>query len=145
MMNRIFLTLAGSIYFLLMSNQSAAQSAGLLTINAANFSNTNGIAIIHLFRKEDDIPGKPFMQSTASIVDGRAMIIFQNIPYGAYAAILFQDEDSNGKLDHRFGFPNEPMGFSNEWKLTLFSGMPTFTKLKFEFSENKTNLKIAIK
>lgn len=85
------------------------------------------------------------MQSSVSIVDGNAMIVFQNIAYGDYAAILFQDENSNGELDHRFGFPNEPMGFSNEWDLTLFSGMPTFKKLKFQFSESKANLKIAIR
>lgn len=145
MMNRIFLTLAGSVYFLLMSNLIVAQSVGLLTINAANFDTDNGKAVVHLFRKEDDLPGKPFMQSMASIVDGKAVIVFENIIYGDYAAILFQDENSNGELDHRFGFPNEPMGFSHEWDITLFSGMPTFTKLKFQFSENRTSLKIAIK
>lgn len=144
-MYRIFFILAGSVCFLLMSNLCAAQSVGLLTISAANFGNNKGKAVIHLFRKEDDAPGKPFMQSTAAIVDGKAMIVFQNIAYGDYAAILFQDENANGELDHRFGFPNEPMGFSNEWNLTLFSGMPTFSKLKFQFSESKTNLIIAIR
>lgn len=144
-MYRIFFILAGSVCFLLMSNLCAAQSVGLLTISAANFGNNKGKAVIHLFRKEDDMPGKPFMESTAAIVDGKAMIVFQNIAYGDYAAILFQDENANGKLDHRFGFPNEPMGFSNEWNLTLFSGMPTFSKLKFQFSESKTNLIIAIR
>jgi uncharacterized protein (DUF2141 family) len=106
-----------------------------LTIAATNFSNTNGMAIVHLFRKNDNVPAKPFMKSTATITDGMASIIFKNIPYGEYAAILFQDENNNGILDHRWGFPHEPMGFSNAWSLSLFSGMPNFEKLKFRFTE----------
>ena len=61
------------------------------------------------------------------------------------AAILYHDQNSNGTLDHNFfRIPNEPMGFSNEWKLTLFSGMPNFSKLKFEYSEHKQDYKIDI-
>lgn len=35
--------------------------------------------------------------------------------------------------------------FQNEWELSLFSGMPSFTKLKFEFSEQKNDFVIKIK
>ena len=84
------------------------------------------------------------MQMTGDIVNGKATISFSNIPFGDYAAILFQDENSNGILDHKLGFPNEPMGFSNDWKLSLFSGMPTFGKLKVAFSSQKSNCKVAI-
>ena len=49
------------------------------------------------------------MQAMAAIAKGKATIVFLNIPYGDYAAILFQDKNANGALDHKFGFPNEPM------------------------------------
>jgi uncharacterized protein (DUF2141 family) len=144
-MNRYTITIAGSICFLLMAIVGSAQQPGTLVIEASNFESDEGIAIVNLFREQDDVPKKPFTQATGEIMDGKAKIVFNSIPYGEYAAILFQDENSNGILDHKWGFPNEPMGFSNEWRLTLFSGMPTFIKLKFEFSAQKPGHKIIIK
>jgi uncharacterized protein (DUF2141 family) len=116
-----------------------------LTIDATNFKSDQGIAVVHLFRKQDGIPKNPFQQATQVIANGNASIVFHDLLYGDYAVILFHDENANGKLDHRFGFPNEPMGFSNDWKLSLFSGMPSFHKLKFEFTKSKANCKIEIR
>lgn len=143
-MNRYVVTIAGSICFLLMALVGSAQQSGTLVIEATNFKNDKGIAIVTLFREQDDVPRKPFMQATGEIVDGKAMIVFNTIPYGVYAVILFQDENSNGILDHRLGFSNEPMGFSNEWQLSLFSGMPTFNKLKFKFAQGILKYEISI-
>lgn len=141
-----FITLTGSICFLLTGLICNAQSSsGTLTIDAANFKSDKGVAVVHLFREEDDVPKKPFLKATHNIANGKSRVVFKNLAHGEYAAILFQDENSNGILDHRFGFPNEPMGFSNDWKLSLFSGMPAFQKLRFEFSESKSKYSIAIR
>jgi len=144
-MNKNTFTLTGSICFLFIGLICHAQSSGTLTIDAANFKSDKGVAVVHLFREQDDVPKKPFRNASQVIVNGRARIVFLDLPHGDYAAILFQDENSNGILDHRFGFPNEPMGFSNDWKLSLFSGMPTFYKLRFEFSKSKSTCQIAIR
>ncbi len=144
-MTRYLLTLTGSICFLLIGFVGKAQESGTLTIEAVNFESNKGIAIVHLFRKQDDVPKKPFMQATGKIIDSKAKIVFNALPYGEYAAILFHDENLNGVLDHKFGFPNEPMGFSNQWKLSLFSGMPTFPKLKFEFSAKRQECSLTIR
>lgn len=83
------------------------------------------------------------METSATISDGKAVIVFTDIPYGEYAAIVCHDKNSNGKVDHNFlGIPAEPLGFSNRWKLTLFSGMPSFSKLRFEFSAENQECKI---
>ncbi len=144
-MNRYIVTIAGSICFLLLAIAGNAQQSGTLVIEGLDFESNKGIAIVHLFREQDDFPNNPFMQATGELVNGKATIVFNTIPYGAYAAILFQDENSNGILDHKLGFPNEPMGFSNEWTLSLFSGMPSFNKLKFEFDQHTVNYEIAIR
>jgi uncharacterized protein (DUF2141 family) len=124
---------------------SKAQTSGTLMINVSNLKDEKGKAVVHLFRKDDDIPEKPFMKLSTGIKEEKAEFKLQNLSFGQYAAIIFQDENENGILDHKWGFPNEPMGFSNEWKLTLFSGMPNFEKLKFEFSENNKVYDIVIK
>jgi len=143
-MNKNIFTVTGGIYLLLLNFSCNAQPTGTLTIDASNFKNDKGVAIVHLFRKQDDVPKKLFQKASQVIVNGKTSIVLHNLSYGDYAALLFHDENSNGILDHRFGFPNEPMGFSNNWKLSLFSGMPTFHKLRFEFSESKSRHTIMI-
>ncbi|MEO7990393.1 MAG: DUF2141 domain-containing protein [Chryseolinea sp.] len=143
-MKQYILRITGSMCFLFIAILCKAQQTGTLTIEAINFTNNKGSAIIQLFREQDDVPEKPFKNVKAEIVHGKAQIIFNEIPYGNYAAILFHDENANGILDHKLGFPNEDMGFSNQWKLSLFSGMPTFTKLKFSFKQQDTPYVISI-
>lgn len=127
-------------------SQTQTAGSGTLTISANNFSSDDGKAIVKLFRKENDFPKKAFVEAAAKIMDGKAVLTFADIPYGEYAAFLFQDENLNGTLDHNFlGLPKEPIGFSNGWNLTIFSGMPNFSKLKFEFSEQKPDCKIDMK
>jgi uncharacterized protein (DUF2141 family) len=143
-MKKYVFTLAGSLCALLIPIFCNAQM-GTLTIDAINFKSDKGIATVHLFRKQDDVPRKPFMKATAVITNGKATVAFSNISFGDYAAILFQDENANGMLDHKFGLPNEPMGFSNQWRLSLFSGMPSFRKLKFRFDEGIGHYEIKIR
>ncbi len=119
-------------------------SVTALTFHAANFSHDNGDAVIFLFREGDAIPVSPFKKLKGKIENGKATIIFKNISYGDYAAILLHDENSNGIIDHSFGIPCEPLGYTNNWRLTLISGMPTFEKLKFNFSKQNTEQTIAI-
>ena len=134
-MKNHFINWTGSVCFLFMSVLSQAQHTETLTIKATHFENAKGVVVVQLFREHDEIPEKPFIKSTGTITSQESTVVFSNIPYGDYAVLLFHDENSNGILDHKFGFPNEPMGFSNDWSLSLFSGMPTFKKLKFNFSE----------
>lgn len=127
-------------------SQTQTSGKDMLTISAGNFSSDSGQAVVRLFRKDDDLPTKAFMEVSAKIIDGKSILTFADIPFGEYAAILFHDENLNGTLDHNFlGLPKEPIGFSNGWNLTIFSGMPNFSKLKFEFSEQKPDCKIDMK
>lgn len=129
-MIKIFLYIAA---FCVVSISSIGQQR--LTIEARNFKSNSGQAVVNLFRAQDDMPKKPFRTGSAKIMDRQSTITFDDLPIGNYAAILFHDENANNTIDHRFGIPNEPMGFSNNWRLSLFSGMPTFEKLKFDFKE----------
>jgi uncharacterized protein (DUF2141 family) len=64
--------------------------------------------------------------------------------FGQYAAVVYHDLDSNGVLDHGWFGPKEPLGFSGGWKLSLLSGMPTFEKLRFDFSPAHREVDFAI-
>ena len=138
-MYKIILGLIGFGLFLTTEAYSQrAVSAGSLTFNISGFADNSGQVIVQLFRKEDKMPKNPFMQIEAKIVDKKAVVVIKDLSYGFYGAIIVHDQNSNGIIDHRWGIPNEPLGYTNNWQLSLLSGMPTFEKLKFYFSESNT-------
>jgi uncharacterized protein (DUF2141 family) len=110
-----------------------------LTMEARDFESDSGQAVLFLFRDSDKIPKEPFRKVTAKISGHRSYLAIPDVENGAYGAILLHDFNMNGIIDHSFGLPSEPLGFSNGWKLGLFSGMPTFRKLRFlVFDSNRT-------
>ena len=144
-MNRNKIIVAFLTFFCLVRINLQAQNAtGTITFRIMNFKHDQGGAIVNLFRTEDNLPKEPFRQERATIINGIAIVKFENLKYGVYAAIAFHDENSNGELDHSWGIPSEPIGFTNRWKLSLFSGMPNFNKLKFIFSQqiNECNIEL---
>ena len=74
---------------------------------------------------------------------GKEIIIkLDDIEVGKYAIAVFQDENSDGKMNTNFmGKPKELSGFSNDAKGDL--GPPDFNDAAFSVKENvKTNLNI---
>ena len=120
------------------------QPSGTLTVNTNNYNNNNGKAVLLLFRKDDKIPNNPFNTIATEIKDKKAVFEIQNIAFDDYAIILLHDENDNGIIDHSFGLPSEQLGYSNNWELGFFTGMPTFSKLKFQFSTSAQTQNITI-
>jgi uncharacterized protein (DUF2141 family) len=123
------------------------QGNGTLTVNSSNFNNDNGKAVLFLFRKDDKIPINLFKTIVTEIKDKKAIFDIQNLAFDEYSIILLHDENNNGEIDHSMGLPNEQLGYSNNWELGFFTGMPTFSKLKFQFSttEKVQNINITYK
>lgn len=127
---------------LMVTTVTAQTPLGRLTVHTGQLRHALGKVVVCLYREQDELPKYPFRQESSVIVDGSSTVIFEDLPFGSYAAILYHDENNNGILDHKFLLPAEPMGFSNHWKLTLLSGMPDFQKLRFTFSEQSLTLSI---
>ncbi|MEM9991409.1 MAG: DUF2141 domain-containing protein [Bacteroidota bacterium] len=100
-----------------------------LTVNVYDIDQV-GKEKIHvlLWDKSDGFPRdmeKAKYKGTINSFDTNARYTFDNIPIGAYAITLFQDENSNETLDLNFiGIPREPMGAYQQNGL----GRPTFKK-----------------
>ncbi len=118
---------------------------GPLTIQVTGFEDNSGQAILLLYRPEDDVPKKPFTRINAEIVNKESVFQVKDLPYGDYAAIIVHDQNKNGIIDHKWGMPAEPLGYTNNWRLSLFSGMPSFEKLKFHYSASSNMILIRIK
>lgn len=131
---------------LLLNPQIHAQTVqtGTLVFKTDGFNNNKGKAEILLFRKTDKVPDNPFKRSASIIRNKQSIITFPDLAYGDYAAILVHDENSNGKIDHSFGLPAEQLGYTNNWTLGVFTGMPSFSKLKFSFAANMQSVPVSI-
>lgn len=69
----------------------------------------------NLYMSREAYPGAWDVQVEARMdADGDALAVFDDLPPGGYAVIIYQDVNGNGRLDRgAFGVPLEPVGFSN--------------------------------
>lgn len=90
------------------------------------------------FRKEDravkvvSVPARP----------GDQRVVFDGLPPGRYAVMAYHDENSDSKLNLRFGmFPTEGYGLSNNPKV---SGPPKFADSAFDLAGPETMIDIRL-
>ena len=119
---------------------------GTLWVEVDGMADDIGSVQANLFRRGDDLFKPPPLKSRGRIKKGKGVLVFRHLPYGQYAITAFQDRNNNADLDHNiFRFPAEPLGFSNGFRFSLTSGMPTFEKLKFLFSPQSGRIRITVR
>lgn len=136
------------ILILLARDCFAGEAAGDLLVQARGFLHDRGQVVAQLFREGDDIMRieTAYRSTRGTIRDKHAELVFRNLDYGTYAVTVFHDENSNGTLDHNLlRMPAEPLGFSNGFHLGLFSGLPGFGKLQFEFRPGADTITITVR
>ncbi len=118
---------------------------GTLNITIDRFEHAQGQALVLLYRSNDELfkEEAAFKTITATIVNGQATIVFENLPFGEYAAVAIHDKNNNGKMDyHWYGHPKEPFGFSKNFRMTMHSGKPKFQDIAVTFSDANSTLTI---
>jgi uncharacterized protein (DUF2141 family) len=135
---------------------SSPATAGELRVTAEGIRSSNGMVLIGLydsqasFQKALDAADKG-----AFLIDPnrfgavapwanaalKSAVVFSNLDPGHYAAIVFHDENGNGKLDKNFmGVPTEPYGFSNN--VQRFLGPPSFATAAMSLGDGNTAIRI---
>jgi uncharacterized protein (DUF2141 family) len=147
-MNKRSIIFILSILCLPIQTAFADDTSGDLTLQVGGFAHDRGQVLANLFREGDDVmkPDKAYLQAREKISGNRAQLVFRNLKYGKYAVTVFHDENGNGTLDHNLlHLPAEPLGFSNNFHLGIFSGLPSFEKLQFEFKPGMETISIMVK
>jgi uncharacterized protein (DUF2141 family) len=125
---------------------SASVDENALVIRASGFKHDGGHAIAKVFQPGDDVLHQGRWQVSAAIRNGLAVFQVPGLPAGSYAVVVFHDENDNGEIDHYvIGLPKEPLGFSNGFSLGLFSGKPTFKKLRFDYIPGGQGIDVVVK
>ncbi|BBB65226.1 hypothetical protein UNDYM_0973 [Undibacterium sp. YM2] len=118
---------------------------GNLTVIANGFKTDTGHAIARLYIPGSQVTRKGQLEISALIKNGQSSFLFPALPAGDYAVVVFHDANDNGTVDHNFwGFPAEALGFSNGFKVSLFSGMPDFEKLRFTHANSAQTIQLTV-
>ena len=111
-----------------------------LTVNITGISSIKGDVYVYLYTSEE---GFPIEISKASgfkkfkVTKNSMTVYFKNLNLGIYAVSVYQDIDTNGKINQNFlGIPKEPVGVSNNAK--GFMGPPKYEDAKFYLDTSKS-------
>lgn len=100
-------------------------------VHLSGLEDPAGQVVGSLYGPDDDLFHPAPVIATATVDGTTATVRLGPVACGSWALMVYHDRNTNGTLDHRFGFPAEPLAFSNRFALGLFSGLPTFEKLAF--------------
>jgi uncharacterized protein (DUF2141 family) len=144
----LFAALISVVYSVQIPPPALADTTGTgeLVIAISGSATDDGLMMVALMNTADTFENdsEAFRNDSVPVKDGKATAIFSDLPFGDYAVKIYQDENSNGKLDTSFvGFPKEAFGFSND-AMGRF-GPPNFEQAKFEFTSNPQQIEIHTK
>jgi len=119
---------------------------GTLRFSIDGLKHARGSVRVYLFKPHDNVMRMKEASRTLSFQpsEAGAGASFEGLEFGHYALSAFHDENDNGALDHKFGVPAEPIGFSNGFRLGLLSGPPTFEKLRIPFDKDGQTISITL-
>ena len=96
---------------------TAAPGDATVRLEVTGVRNASGDVGCMIFSAPEGYPedhGKALREKHARIEAGRAVCEFEQLAPGSYAAIVWHDENLNGKMDRNFmGIPQEGYGASN--------------------------------
>jgi len=146
--DRLRVILAMAAVLLCASVAPADEAAtATLTAVATGFRSDAGHALASLYDDPDGFPSKPdkaFRKVRAEIRDGRARLVFADIPPGTYGLAVIHDENDSGALDTNWvGMPKEGIGVSNDAKGRM--GPPKYDAARFEVAAPATAITLKMK
>ena len=110
-----------------------------LTVNITGINDIKGDIYTYLYTSEKGFPtdvSKAAKYRKVKVTKKSLSVSFKDVASGTYAVSVYQDVNSNGKMDTNFlGIPKEPIAVSNNAKGSL--GPPKFDDAKFKFDKHK--------
>jgi uncharacterized protein (DUF2141 family) len=123
-----------TFFLLMLLAVSTLNAQHKLTIVVDGMEQTTGTLYVAVYDAENYMK-KPVYGAMGKVDKEEISVVLENVAPGEYAASIFHDENSNGKLDAgTYGIPVEKTGNSNNAKGTY--GPPTFDDCKFTMEED---------
>ena len=124
----------------------ASSSSVQVDIWVTQARSDRGVVLALMFATSEGFPGRlerAVDRAKSKIVDGRAQLVFREVPSGTYAVVVVHDENNNQALDtNLLGIPNEGVGVSNNPQTRL--GPPRFEDAKFSVKRHDLKKRIVL-
>jgi uncharacterized protein (DUF2141 family) len=118
-----------------------------LTVAIGGFRNSEGVALVSIFRSPRGFPdetSEAVANRRVMIAKRRATVVFEDLPCGIYAVTVHHDENDNGRMDRNWlGIPREGHGASKDPQ-GLF-GPPNFPESSFLLTSEDLVIKIFLR
>ncbi len=114
-----------------------------LSLVITNLRSSTAPVIVSIYGKENKFPDPTGQLKEYKFkAKGKTLAVkITDIPFGTYALALYQDENSNGKIDKNFiGYPTEGFAFSNNHKPTIKA--PSFENCAFNYNKESSTVSI---
>lgn len=126
-----------------LSSEKPTYTLGTFTVKVEGLRNNKGNAIACLYTSPPFNRENQAGFQLTNIVDGKAILLFNDIPSGDYVFFVFHDENANNILD--FGkniVSQEGVGFSNINK--PLQVMPDFDEAKIHLDKGTSEIQVAV-
>lgn len=130
---------------MLLTQQFFAQEAKTTTITVVieNLKTDEGSVLGSLYSEETFLKSNPEYSAKSEVVEGKATLVFENVPEGIYGITAFHDQNGNQKMDFEpSGMPAENYGISNN-KFNPY-GPPVWSDARFEAAGETLDLNIRL-
>jgi uncharacterized protein (DUF2141 family) len=113
---------------------SSMAHAADLTVEVAGLKSGEGKLLLALYDRSGDFLKQPARVAAVDAQPDKVKLVISGLPAGDYGISVFQDVNSNGKLDKNvLGMPVEPYGFSNDAEGNY--GPPSFEQSRLHLPE----------
>ena len=109
---------------------------GVMIVEFDHLKAKNGIVEVSLFNDDSKFleSGHASFKKRQKVVNGKVRVVFDNIPYGDYAAVSYHDINENKAIDRNFvGIPKEPVAVSRLTEKRY--SKPAFNDAKIDFNQ----------
>lgn len=120
---------------------------GTITFHISGMESSKGVVRVALYDNDKSFLsefGFAAADSAFAQANGAVDVVIHNVPFGTYAAAIYQDENQNGVIDQNMvKIPTEPYAFSNgvyaKWSL------PSFKEVAFQFRQPSMHLEAELR
>ena len=138
-MNRTYIALLFAVFF---SVTALCAQSHRLTLDVVGMKEKKGNLLISVYDSAEDYLKKP-VKTLTTPADALTKRVVLELESGTYAVVIYQDLNSNGKVDRNFfRLPTEPCGFSRDARPKM--GPPRYKPASFSLNED-TEIRIKIK
>lgn len=120
-----------------------ALKKGVMIVEFDHLKAENGVVEVSLYndRKNFLAAGHAILTKRQKVENGSVKIIFDNLPFGDYAAVSYHDINENSEIDRNFiGIPKEPVAVSRLSKKRF--SIPKYQDAKIAFNQSELVIKL---